>query len=156
MKKVMPVRDNSTSLSPRESNSNFLEVGLPKSIMKNNRSTSKKQVKICPKSFKEIPSVQIPKICLSRDFKVQGFVKSYKDIPSKVQSFGRSCSKKKLGSPDCKKLGMYSKANSKTSLTKLDSKKSLTKKDSTKKSSTKISSKNSLPKLGSNTSLDML
>jgi len=125
----------STSLEPKQKDSNLLGFDLG---MDMKRSNSKKQAKICPSSFKEIPI-----IVLKREFpKETGRVKSYKDIPAKVQTRQRSVSKAKTG-------------NSTTSLNKIGSKASLKKNDS-KKGTPKQSIKKILSKNPSQTSLDRL
>lgn len=136
MKSRALAKRKSTSLEPKQKDSNLLGFDLG---MEMKRSTSKKQVKICPKSFKEIPT-----ICLKREFpRETGRVKSYKDIPAKVQTRQRSVSKARTG------------GNSTTSLKKIDSKASLKKNDS-KKGTPKIPSKKILSKNASQTSLDRL
>ena len=131
IKKVV-ARENSTSLSPRENNGNFLDI--PKEMKK---SSSKKQVKICPKSFKEIPTIKVAYT------KAQPHVKSQRNVPSKIDNRQRSCSRNHTG------------PNSKTSLTKLNSKTSVTKLNS-KTSVTKLNSKTSVTKLNSKTSLNKI
>jgi len=131
----------STSLEPKQKDSNLLGFDLG---MEMKRSTSKKQVKICPKSFKEIPTIS-----LKRDFSREKiYVKSYKDIPAKVKTCNRSVSKSRTG-------GTRTGGNSTTSLKKNDSKASLKKNDS-KKGTPKITSKKITPKNASQTSLDGL
>jgi len=76
--------------------------------METKKSGSNKQVQICQENLNEIPIIS-----LKRDFSQnKGVVKSYRDIPSKVNSGIRNTSKAKIGD------------SSRTSLRRLDSKSS--------------------------------
>jgi len=103
MKKPSTVKRKSRSLEPLPKDLNFLGFD---SEIETKKSGSSKQVQICQDSLFEIPTIS-----LKRDFSQnKGVVKSYRDIPSKVNSNRRGTSKAKIS------------GNSQTSLRKIDSK----------------------------------